>query len=188
MGWPHPFPTRRRHAAAGGLGVSIQAVAWVLEETEVEGLTRLVLLALANHADHVTGECWPTVETVAREARCSRRTVFYALNELVSAGLIEKVSGGGRGKSNRYRLRIRNGAMSGRETVQSTTETVQSTTLNGAAACTQNHQEPSRTLLGKRCTDGTVSGATSFVGRCDRCHALTIDCDCPPVILRAVKS
>lgn len=75
--------------------MAIQAVAWVLEEeTTTTGAERLVLLALANHAGWSNGrwECWPGIETIAREANVSRReTVRNALVRLVERGLIERI-------------------------------------------------------------------------------------------------
>jgi hypothetical protein len=49
---------------------------------------RLVLLVLADHA-HGDGRCsWPSVKTIAHEARMSERGVRYALRELEAAGRI----------------------------------------------------------------------------------------------------
>lgn len=66
---------------------------------------RLVLLSLANHAND-SWLSWPAVQTMAREARMSRRNVQYALRELQKAGEIEPagpVSQGGR-RSTTYLL------------------------------------------------------------------------------------
>lgn len=53
------------------------------------------------------GECFPSVNTIARDLSLSKRTIFRALSELESHGLIEKkprtrISGGS--SSNLYRL------------------------------------------------------------------------------------
>ena len=66
-------------------------MAWVLEhEATTTGTDRLVLLALANHAND-NGEAWPSIDTIAREAGVQRRqTVKDALARLVAAGLIER--------------------------------------------------------------------------------------------------
>lgn len=37
-------------------------------------------------------DCWPAVNTIAKDMNLSRSTVKRALNDLVSAGLIEKES------------------------------------------------------------------------------------------------
>lgn len=72
--------------------MAIQAVGWVLEhENTTSGAERLVLLSLANHAGLRQGvwECYPSIETIAREAGIARhRTVQSILARLVDRGLI----------------------------------------------------------------------------------------------------
>lgn len=82
--------------------MSVQALGWVLEHSEAAGAARLVLIALANHAD-ATGWCWPSMATIAREARMSEDTARRAVRALELAGGLEVHLGGGR-RSNRYRL------------------------------------------------------------------------------------
>lgn len=162
--------------------MSIQAVSWVLEHSEARGLARLVLIALANHADD-RRECWPSSNALAHEARVSRATVFRALDELVALGEVEKVeNGSARGRANRYRI-IHN--QSHRETNQSHIETPTGRNLRRGSltgetggsitAETQNHhlnhQEPSRANQSHdetpRCAtcDGTGVTANGYV--CD---------------------
>lgn len=69
--------------------MSVQWLAWVFEAAEVSGTQRLVLLSLANHADD-SGVCWPSLNTVAREARVSRRRAEDAVRGLVAAGFVER--------------------------------------------------------------------------------------------------
>lgn len=70
--------------------MSIQAVAMVLAlGPEVRGAARLVLVSLANHAGD-TGECWPSTDTIAREAGCHPDTVRDAVLWLVENGYIER--------------------------------------------------------------------------------------------------
>lgn len=71
--------------------MSIQAVGWVMEASPSTGTARLVLLSLANHASREGKNAWPSVETIAHEARCSMRSVHYALRKLESEGHIERV-------------------------------------------------------------------------------------------------
>lgn len=52
---------------------------------------RLVLLALADNADHKTGVAWPSVGTLAEKCDVSERTVQRSLKGLVEAGLIAVV-------------------------------------------------------------------------------------------------
>ena len=71
--------------------MSIQAVSWVLSTpgTNLPGNARLVMIALANHADHTDGHCWPTMELIAAEAGVSLRTVTRVIPQLVDNGFLE---------------------------------------------------------------------------------------------------
>jgi Helix-turn-helix domain len=84
--------------------VSIQAIAYVFDHSRAEGVDRLVLLALANHANAETGECHPGYRRIADEANCSTATVGRAVARLAELGelLIER-RGIGRATT-RYRL------------------------------------------------------------------------------------
>ena len=70
--------------------MSVQALAAVLEsETRTTGVDRLVLLALANHANELL-ECWPSHETLAREANAHVDTVRKSLRRLDDLGLVDR--------------------------------------------------------------------------------------------------
>lgn len=71
--------------------MSTQAYGWAIDQSDVPARPALVLMALANHASHVDGRCWPSIDTIAREARCSRRAVFGYLAALERNGYIEIV-------------------------------------------------------------------------------------------------
>jgi hypothetical protein len=146
--------------------MSVRVMGYVWDYSEAHGLTRLVMLALADHADH-EGECWPSVETIARKCRVGRRTVQRALDEAEAAGELVRVSGGGRGQSNRYRVlpvvvdnqdkprqpdtvsvdnpvdKPRQPDTLSQETAPTVHETAPTTTINRATVGTQNRQEPS---------------------------------------------
>lgn len=105
--------------------MSIQAVAWALDqdfsyttagrgpkgkprETAAHG-AKLVLISLCNHADHKSGHCWPSAETISRESSCSVRSVYRMVIALERNGFIDvKRSRGGQGKqrSNNYWIRF----------------------------------------------------------------------------------
>lgn len=70
--------------------MSIQWVGWVLDHSEATGSDRLVLLSLANHANQ-SGACWPSVETISREARLSVRRTHDALRRLEAAGALVRL-------------------------------------------------------------------------------------------------
>lgn len=84
--------------------MSIQAVAWVLQNSKAELADRLVLIAIANHCD-AHWCCYPSVDMIAAEAKVSRATVFRSVKELVRLGELE-VAPGGRGKGQRSTYRV----------------------------------------------------------------------------------
>lgn len=71
--------------------MSIQAVAWVLEQSETKGLQRLVMISLANHADE-NGECWPSHQRIAGEAASSVQQIRRVLAALEESGVIERLT------------------------------------------------------------------------------------------------
>ena len=90
--------------------VSIRYVATVLDSLPTLGATdTLILVALADYASDETRECFPSLNTIARRARCNRRTVQRRLRALEELGLIEVAIGGhqyGRNTASRYRLKF----------------------------------------------------------------------------------
>ncbi len=69
--------------------MSIQAIAYVLEHSESRGLPRLVLLAIANHADAFGMNAYPSIGKIAQEARVHRATVYRSLAALEQSGELE---------------------------------------------------------------------------------------------------
>lgn len=69
--------------------MSIQAVAWALEQ-DLPARPKLVLVSIANHANHVDGMCWLKAETIAKEAACTPRSVYTFVGGLVRNGFIRK--------------------------------------------------------------------------------------------------
>lgn len=57
-------------------------MSWVLKHSDETLGRRLVLLVLADHAKEDGSGAWPSVETIAKEARLSERQVQYALRGL----------------------------------------------------------------------------------------------------------
>lgn len=119
--------------------MSIQAIAWVLENSGAEMGDRLVLLAIANHCDGAGYNAYPSVDQIAVEARVSRRTVFRSLESLELQGDLEVVRNRGRGNRNMYRLPLEKRCQP--DTVNPDF-TVSSTTLKGATGGTQSRPEP----------------------------------------------
>lgn len=84
--------------------MSIQAVAWALEQDLPQG-PKLVLVSIANHADHTNGYCWLKAETIAQEASCSPRSVWRYVGGLVRNGYVRKTprkSDEGKQRANDY--------------------------------------------------------------------------------------
>ncbi len=69
-------------------------------------MARLVALAIANHADPFGAGAFPSAETIAKKGGMARATVFRNLQVLEALGEIERISGGGRHKTNLYRLKL----------------------------------------------------------------------------------
>jgi hypothetical protein len=69
----------------GGV-LSVQAISWVLDSSQSRGLSRLVLISIANHADKFGREAFPATKTIAGEAGVSEREVRYCVAELVELG------------------------------------------------------------------------------------------------------
>ena len=71
--------------------MSVQAMSWVLESSEAQLGARLVLLAIANHADPDGRNSWCSVRRLSQEARLSERQTRRGLRELEKAGEIQEV-------------------------------------------------------------------------------------------------
>lgn len=73
---------------AGWARMSVQALSWVLEHSDAQYADRLVLISLADHAQSDGTGAWPSVETIARHAKISRRAALYSLSALEEQGAI----------------------------------------------------------------------------------------------------
>lgn len=62
--------------------MSIQAVAWALEQDIGDAAAKLVLISLANAVNGKTGRCFPTIEQICKESSCSPSTVRRKLKWL----------------------------------------------------------------------------------------------------------
>lgn len=76
---------------------------WAVDDDRLGGYDLLVYMALIRHADN-TGVCWPSLERLAKIARCSQPTVSKSLNVLEQLGYIRRVKSGGR--ANRYHVSL----------------------------------------------------------------------------------
>jgi hypothetical protein len=87
--------------------MSIQAVAWALEEHVPDTAAKLVLISLCNALNGDTGLCKPTKSRLAHEASVSIETVTRKLKWLVENGWIEAIPSfdkTGRQTANKYKI------------------------------------------------------------------------------------
>jgi DNA-binding transcriptional MocR family regulator len=71
--------------------VSVHALSWVLRHSETEWGARLVLIVLADHAGEQGENSYPSVSTIAQQARLSTRQVHRCLRQLEAEGHVERV-------------------------------------------------------------------------------------------------
>lgn len=76
---------------------------WAVDDDRLGGYDLLVYMALIRHADN-SGVCWPSLERLAKIARCSQPTVSKSLNVLERLGYIRRVKSDGR--ANRYHVSL----------------------------------------------------------------------------------
>ena len=128
--------------------MSFSASAWALR-CPVTGPTKAVLLVLAIHANQ-DEVCWPSVETIAREAGVSERSVQDGIRDLEKAGLVASEGMGGRRLTKRYTLHvdveisepIPKRVRVARETVRVAQERVRDTAQKGAPPAPEPIREP----------------------------------------------
>ena len=81
--------------------MAIAAIEWAFNQSTPNPSAKLVLLALADHADE-HGHCWPGIARIEQRTGLSRSTVIRALAELETGRLIERTRRGT--TSNSYTL------------------------------------------------------------------------------------
>lgn len=67
--------------------MSVEKISLVLNHSRAQGTEKLVLIGIANHDGD--GGAWPSVETLARYANVSERSVQRAISKLVDLGELE---------------------------------------------------------------------------------------------------
>jgi len=84
--------------------MSIKIMAEVWEYSQAKGSELLLLLALADHADSVHAQCWPSVQRLALLIRMSERNTQYLLRKLEADGHIAIQLRGSSRRTNLYRI------------------------------------------------------------------------------------
>lgn len=79
------------------MSIKLMAAAWELDIPLTE---KMVLLCLCDHANDA-GECWPSVETLARKCSISGRSVQRSIRKLTAIGMVALKPSNGR-KANWY--------------------------------------------------------------------------------------
>ncbi|WP_132941015.1 helix-turn-helix domain-containing protein [Vibrio crassostreae] len=73
--------------------------------------TKWVLVKLADFANENTGECFPSIQTIADQCEMSTRSVRNQIAKLIELGLLQRINrfSGGKQVSNAYRLHLDSG-------------------------------------------------------------------------------
>ena len=88
--------------------MSIEALNWAWDQSCPNPTAKLVLMALADHAN-ADGECWPSMKKIAERSQISARQVSTHITSLMELGLVEKAGRrryGGQYRGWDYRLNI----------------------------------------------------------------------------------
>jgi hypothetical protein len=100
--------------------MSVHIMSEVWSYSRAAGNLRLILLAIADCADHETRTAYPSVSALMRKTLLSERTVQASIRKLVEIGELAVETGGGRRKRNLYTVQKLRG-MPDKETPQLTT-------------------------------------------------------------------
>lgn len=84
--------------------MSVKVMSWVWDCSRSRGAQRLVLLAIADHANDDGLDAFPSLARLARKTGMTERGVHKAIQALCLLGELQVTAGGGRGRSNRYRV------------------------------------------------------------------------------------
>jgi len=84
--------------------MSIQAVVWVIEQSQSRLADRCVLISIANHCDRQGKNAWPSVDTISHEAKVSPRQVQLSLARLHKTGELSIARNQGPNGTNLYAL------------------------------------------------------------------------------------
>ncbi len=144
--------------------MAVKVTAWVWEHSRSKLGARLVLLAIADHANGDGVDAFPSIAQLMHKTGLTERAVQKAVAELVKLGELHVAVGGGRGRTSRYRVLMverpaeavnpaektpykeRGKENPVKETPYSTQETPQNPTLNPAEFAPVTKYEPRATV------------------------------------------
>jgi len=137
--------------------MSLQALTWALDQDVPNSGAKLVLISLANYADHTSGEAYPGQKLLAQEASMTSRSVRRHLVALEKMGLIERqrrTRKDGSRTSDLYILKIANRTKStGQPENVSSLEPVSEPTLPKGSDATASANEVLTDTVWRLCPD-----------------------------------
>jgi hypothetical protein len=83
--------------------MSVRVMTWVWQNGPTDPTERLILLALADHAND-QGECYPSMAGIAAKASVTERGARGIMRRLEAGGWVSTKVGGGRGGKSNYRV------------------------------------------------------------------------------------
>ena len=83
--------------------MSVEIMTQVWKQSPSSGTQLLIELTLADYAN-AEAICWPSIKSVAKQARCSEDWVHKVISKMRKEGRIQVEVGGGRAKTNVYKL------------------------------------------------------------------------------------
>lgn len=131
--------------------VGLHATRWAWSVPVSSSSERLVLLALAKHDSDDDELPYPSAETIAKETRLNRKTVFSAIASLCEAGFIVRSAKTGQGRRNQYELnfnRTENGTMNAPKTERTEIGTYQKRDVPKTGHSTSQKRDDERTENG----------------------------------------
>jgi Helix-turn-helix domain len=118
-----------------GQGLSIKVMQDVWQRSEQKGSALLLLLAIADHAHDDGAGAYPSVETLARKVRMSRRNTQLLIRHLEKAGEIQVEHGAGPRGCNLYAVKtlqgVKNSVAGGAKQRSRGVKPVSPRTING---------------------------------------------------------
>ena len=75
----------------------------VWQNSKQTGYAFILMLAIADIADD-EGVAWPGIKRLAKKARVTERSVYRLISQLIADGELEVTPGGGRRKTNLYKV------------------------------------------------------------------------------------
>jgi len=99
--------------------MSVEAIQWALALPHKNATHKVVLIALANHANPDGGECYPSIVRLETYTGLHKRSIVRAIAQMEELGIISAIHG--QGKKTRYTLHLSVKAVTERHQCQTDT-------------------------------------------------------------------